>query len=557
MKPETKNCKSCEQDFVVGTEDFGFYEKMNVPAPTLCWRCRAMRRMAFRNMTHMYKRKCDATGEDIFTYMSEDAPMPVYSSDYWRSDNWDALEYGRDYDPSRLFFDQMKDLFHSVPWAPMWNYEKVNSDYSISAFIKNCYQCFDSGNSTEDCGYCVSVQFSKNCFNLINCKKCELCYFCINTDKSYKTFFSRNCVSCSEVWFSQDMVGCTSCFGCTGLRNKQYYIFNKQYNKEEYELKVAELLKDFEGSRKRAMEVWMSHPVKYMHGVQNKDSVGDYISNSAEMRTCFFASEAQNCAYSQSTIYEPIKDCMDISSVGEGVELDYEVICSGMQLQNVAFAADCLALLDSQYVLGCISSSRLFGCVNLRSKKHCILNKQYSKEEYEKLRAKIIEDMKKSGEYGEFFPSSMSPWGYNETQAQDYFPLSKEEALKLGFKWKEQDKSAVAEGEGVVQCEHGQKCEHLCSGAFKMTPGEISFCDKFGLPYPKQCFNCRYKELVNWRNEPALYPRQCMCNYEVYKNEGEHSHHKTGRCQNEFETSYAPEREEIIYCESCYNSEVV
>ena len=27
-------------------------------------------------------------------------------------------------------------------------------------------------------------------------------------------------------------------------------------------------------------------------------------------------------------------------------------------------------------------------------------------------------------------------------------------------------------------------------------------------------------------------------------------------CKKEFETSYAPDRPEIVYCESCYNKEV-
>jgi hypothetical protein len=41
-------------------------------------------------------------------------------------------------------------------------------------------------------------------------------------------------------------------------------------------------------------------------------------------------------------------------------------------------------------------------------------------------------------------------------------------------------------------------------------------------------------------NPPKLWHRKCM---------------KEG-CQNEFETSYAPERPEIVYCEKCYQQEV-
>jgi hypothetical protein len=38
--------------------------------------------------------------------------------------------------------------------------------------------------------------------------------------------------------------------------------------------------------------------------------------------------------------------------------------------------------------------------------------------------------MEKNGERGEFFPSSLSSFGYNETVASELYPLSKEEAIK-------------------------------------------------------------------------------------------------------------------------------
>jgi hypothetical protein len=50
------------------------------------------------------------------------------------------------------------------------------------------------------------------------------------------------------------------------------------------------------------------------------------------------------------------------------------------------------------------------------------LNKKYSKEDYETLLPKIIDHMKKTGEWGEFFPMEISPFKYEETKAVDYFP---------------------------------------------------------------------------------------------------------------------------------------
>ena len=491
-------------------------------------------------MTYLYKRTCVMGGEEFFTHMPPSASIPVYCYEHWISDAWDALSYGKDYDPSRPFFDQWKELFYSVPWTPQWNYQKINSDYSISAYIKNCYLCFDSGSNTEDSAYCVSIQFGKQCYNVINSKHCELCYFCINTDKSYKTFFSRNCEECVDSWFLQDCIGCTSCFGCTGLRNKSYCIFNEQYTKEEYKKKLEELLRDFEGAKKQAMDTWIKYPVKYMHGFQNKNATGDYIYNSADLRTCFFANGAQNCAYSQSIIYTSVKDSLDITSVGSAVELAYESLCAGEQMSNVVAVNDCGSSLENaQYCSSCTKSGDLFGCVGLRNKKYCILNKQYAPDVYKKLRAQIIEDMKRRGEYGEFFPVEMSPFGYNETQAQDYFPLTKEEAIKQGFKWRDAKRKEVPKAEGVIMCKHDQSCDHLCTGGFKMIPSEIEFCKQNKIPFPTLCFNCRYKELVSWRNPPSLNDRKCA------------------KCSKELMTSYRSDQKEIVYCEQCYQKEVV
>ena len=78
-----------------------------------------------------------------------------------------------------------------------------------------------------------------------------------------------------------------------------------------------------------------------------------------------------------------------------------------------------------------------FGCVALKHGEYSILNKQYSKEEYFKLKEKIIEKMKKDGEYGEFFPSKNSPFAYNESMAMISFPLKKEDVLKKELRWQD------------------------------------------------------------------------------------------------------------------------
>ena len=551
-----------------------------------------MRRMSFRNMRYLYERTCDATGKKIFTLIPPDAPMPVYDYEYWESDAWDPMDYGMEYDFSKPFFEQIRDLFNKVPWAPMWSMEKTNSDYSIAAWAKNCYLCFDAG-YLEDSAYSVTLLRSKQCIDMVNCKGCELCYYCINTNDSYKTFFSRSCTSCNDVWFSQDCVGCDSCFGCSGLRNKSYHIFNESYGKEEYQKKLAEMRLDswsgIERARGQAMEVWLKHPVKYQHSVQAKNCTGDYLYNATELRNCFFVGTAQNMAHCQSVIYGPNKDGMDVTS-SEGTELTYDIIATGHGIYNTFFTAESFAANESRYTVNCRQSNNLFGCVALKSKQYCILNRQYSKEDYRAMVPKIIKHMNKMPyvdakgrvyKYGEFFPPDMSAFGYSETQAHEYFPLTEKEAKAQGYNWRRPKERAYSITKTsdelpdqiqklgddilkeVIQCQHDEnnnhpeQCGENCATAFRITFQELQFYRQLNLPLPRLCFNCRHFDRVAWRNRPQLFHRQCVCDYKVYKNTTKHNHHLEGRCPNEFETSYAPDREEIVYCEQCYQAEVV
>lgn len=592
MPSETKQCQNCKENFTIDPEDFSFYEKVKVPPPTWCWKCRAIRRMAFRNMRHLYARTCDATGEKIFTFIPPGSPMPVYEAGYWRSDNWDPLTYGREYDFSRPFFDQIRDLYNEVPWGIMWTMEMVDCNYSVSAFSKNCYLCFDSGYD-EDSAYNITLLYSKKCFDGLNVKDCELCYYCLNTTQSYKTFFSRNCVSCVDVWFSYDCVGCTNCLGCSGMRNKSYCMFNEQLDKETYEAKLADMKLDswsgVEKAREQAEAVWLRSPVKYRHGVQTSHSEGDYLNNGTDLFSCFFVGNAQNMRYCQSVIYPPNKDSMDVTS-SEGTELAYETTCCGGVTRKTFAVAESRNATDSEYSINCIQIGNVFGCVALKSKEYCILNKQYSKEEYRKLLPKIKQHMNdmpytdalgRVYKYGEFFPPDINPCGYAQTQAFEYFPMVEKEAMTRGFHWRAPEERAYTITKKahelpdsildttdevfkeVIQCQHEGSSNHSfgcdinCAGAFRITKQEFDFYKQMSLPLPRLCFNCRHVDRVRWRNVPALYSRECMCDYEVYKNSTEHRHHPEGRCPNEFQTSYSPERPEIVYCEQCYQAEVI
>ena len=113
----------------------------------------------------------------------------------------------------------------------------------------------------------------------------------------------------------------------------------------------------------------------------------------------------------------------------------------------------------------------------------------------------------------------------------------------------------------IIECDK-------CKRSFKVIKQELELLKKFGLPLPRECPNCRYQERFSRVNLPKFLHRKCQCaggksdpsnssgQAIVYQNTIEHFH-AGEHCPNEFETSYSPDRPEIVYCEKCYQSEVV
>lgn len=205
-----------------------------------------------------------------------------------------------------------------------------------------------------------------------------------------------------------------------------------------------------------------------------------------------------------------------------------------------------------------------FGCTGLRHKEYCVFNKQYSKDEYEALVAKIIEHMQQTGEWGEYFPINHSPYGYNESLAQDFYPLTKEEALAIGANWQDEDflpyyDGSVYSPEPIEKYKDNQgkvdealadilKCK-ISNKPFKLQSGELAFYIKNDIQIPNLHPDRRYTERFKLTNPLKTWHRQCDCN--------KTGHGHNNRCNNEFKTSYAPDRPEKVFCEDCYQKEII
>ncbi len=566
----SKTCQNCKAKFTIEPEDFEFYKKIDVPKPTFCPECRMQRRFAFKNDLNLYKRKCDFSGKEIFSQFSPKAPIKVYDQEIWWSDKWDATEYNQNYDFNKPFFEQLKRLIKKVPWSSRSILDLINSDYCMHvANLKNCYLVF-SGGYNENCAYSYRINYVKDSYDNSYLSKCELCYESFMLAGCYKSFYSSNCADCQEIYFCKDCVNCHNCFGCVNLRHKKYHIFNKPYSKEEYQKKLKEFDLDLYQSiseiNKMVKEFWLKFPNKFMHARKNINVTGDDIYNSKNVFNSYSIQSGENLRYCQFLENKPgAQDCYDICGFGANVRLIYEGNAIGRGVNKVKFSLDCNPdCRDLEYCLSCHSSSNLFACVGLRHKQYCILNKQYTKEQYEELVPKIKEHINKMPyidkkgrvyKYGEFFPVELSPFAYNETIANEYFPLTKQQAIDQGYTWydkpkpeyeptikakdlpdniKDVDDSILKE---VIQCSSSD-----CAGSrvFRIIPQEYKFYKKMNLPLPRLCPDCRHRERIKQRNPMKLYTRQCM----------------NKPCKNTFQTTYTPDRKEIVYCEKCYNKEV-
>jgi hypothetical protein len=565
-RTETRRCQNCRISFEIDSSDFDFYEKINVPAPTFCPECRFQRRLMFRNATRLYKRKCDLCRKDMISNFSAKSPFKVYCNHCWWSDKWDGFQYRQDYDADKNFFEQFSELCKKVPYPNLFVNQPtmVASDYTnYSSSLKNCYMLFAAAHD-ENCFYSVTINNSRDSMDAYMLDEGELCYDNLNCVRVFETYFSEDCQDCYNVYFSKNLSGSSDCFASVNLKHKKFHIFNKPYSKEDYEKKLAGFklssYAELEKIKKISREFWSEFPQKFMHGWNNLNVDGDYIYHSKNVSAGYIVVGGENCKFCQFLELPAIKDCYDYTEWGDNAQRVYESITAGEGVDNIRFSYGAIlsGTSDVEYSMFSGFCQHLFGCAGLLRKSYCILNKQYSKDDYQKLRVKIIEDMDKNPyidskgrifKYGEFFPYNLSFFDYNESTARFFFPLKKEEVLERGWRWKEDEpktyKISIAAqdlpddikdtGSRILKEIIG--CRN-CGRGFKIVSGELELLRRWSFALPRRCFECRHAERFGRANLPRFYRRRCA------------------KCQKELITAFSPAKPDIIYCEHCYQQEV-
>lgn len=514
------------------------------------------RRASFRNERSLYVRTCNLCKKSIVSIFSPDKTYPVYCIDCWWSDRWDSMQYGRAFDFNSSFSEQWGKLFDAVPKLGLFQLPgEVNSAYTQdNTGVKNCYMTFD-GEGGEDSYYGETFIKIKDCCDFLGLQQTELAYECVQCQDCYSITFSRFCRNCSDSAFLLDCQACKHCLGCANLSQKELCIFNVQYTKEEYEKKVLSYelhtRKGLAQLRSEAERFFLTQPRKACRNMMSENVSGDDLiqcKNVLDSFDCIGLSDSRYCTHTYGA-----SDCQDVDGWGNGLTVAYDSSYVGGGAQNVAACFYVgMGASNVYHSAFCIQNvANIFGSIALMHKEYCILNKQYTKEEYETLTPRILEHLQKSGELGQFFGTELSAYAYNESVAQDYFPLNEKQAKELGFTWysavkeipavkKIIDASALPESIDDVPDDvlnWAIRCR-VTERPFRIQNAELNFCRKMHIPIPQYHFDVRHAARLSLRNPRQIWQRQCQ------------------KCERQIDTTYAPERPEIIYCEECYLKDI-
>jgi len=560
----SKTCKQCGNPIVLNETAKNIITQMKVIEPVLCNLCSMEQLMSFRNERTFYSSKCQKCNKPIVGMYPSDTKYAVWCRDCWWKGDWDATEFGLEYQGPGKFFEQMKELQLKVPREGLVSKNAENSEYSNHIRdSKDCYMCSLVADQCEDDYYSYWIVRVRNSADSYFGIGDERTYSCITTHNSYGCSYLVQADNCTDCHYCYDVRNCSNCMFSSGLRNKSYVFRNKQLTKEAYEKEISKLDLGSSKERKKYLDEFVAtrnnaiH--KFSYQINSQDCSGENILNSTDVNLSYNIFDAENVYNAVSPMTS--KNIVNAFSVGtQPTEWVYNSSVSKGGT-NIVGGFNNLFSSGIFFCENLVSCNDCIGSIGLNKKDNCILNKQYSKEEYEKIKAELLAYWNKNGQLGEPLPKELSCFAYNETAAQDYHPKTKEEATKHGFAWK--DKLPGTHGKETIKAEKiadnikdvdEKICDEVlactnCGRNYKVIKPELALYKKLIVPIPRECWDCRLSRNLKIMGEHKLYDRACTCTLSGH----DHKDH----CGNKFLTIYKEgEAPEKVFCESCYQKEV-
>lgn len=390
---------------------------------------------AFWSHLSLHTRTCDASGDRIVSIYPQSCPYPVYHMRHWLMHDTTP---GAHIDFEQPVFAQAWEVFRRSPIPHNLGEWSENCEYTDDAwYSKDCYlthNMYQSQNTyyshraidLVDCRYCIYTYSSQKCSDLVYCFGC------------FNLVYALNCKRCSDSAFLFDCEDCQDCILCWNLRNKRYCIGNRQLTESEYHYERAQ----YNLASRKVYTLLQAQFLKYIHEnawwkashmLANENCTGDFLANNHNCHDCFIIDQSEDCSMGiRST--QAVSSSRFVSIISSDHVEDSVNIWE--KSSNIRFSVNLAECRNMEYCTYCLRSSHCFLSIWLIDKEYYILNQPYTEPEYHILKWKIIDHMRKTGEYGIFFPAYFSPSAYDESLAGIYYPLSVTEQESFGFRTK-------------------------------------------------------------------------------------------------------------------------
>lgn len=293
------------------------------------------------------------------------------------------------------FFSELQRLIFSQPALPLVIINCENSEFCNEVYSsKNMFYCFDSYESA-DCFYIFDSYICANCGDCDYAVECELVYESVDPYKCFNSEYLEYCDNLTDSAFCYHCSNCSNVFGCVNLKNKSFCIFNRQLTEVEYKEQVKKF-KSLPAEKILALleDLKKQFSLTQTIGGDNENTTyGNYIHFDKNCYLCFDAAYDEDSGYLYDSFH--CRNSYDLTYVAKETELTFQAVDS-VTLFNCNYVVHGANCQDSFYLFNCFNVKNSLGCVGLKNKEYCILNRQFTKEEYEKLSKQILDKLNTS-----------------------------------------------------------------------------------------------------------------------------------------------------------------
>jgi hypothetical protein len=399
MAAITQTCVKCSKQFVVIDPEQSFLKEKGIPLPNKCPECRYQARSFLRgSQRRLFRTNCQRCGkETIISYDPASAKNEILcKEDYnkWLEENETVITdpLPSDANTAEGFFKEMKRLMNMAPYIPV-HQERCGENTAYADHVyesKNLEFCFD----ILRCENSAWLYDSIGCTTCVDCDysiDSQLCYESVDANICFDSNYLEDCTNIRDSSYCVRATNSNDLFGCVNLQNKSFCIFNRQLSETEYREQVKKY-KAWPAEKVLAMieELKLLYPLTQTHESNNENSpYGNYVYHSKNSYMCFNAQHNKECGY----IYESSHhtSCYDVTYSSEN-ELCYEVTDSGKCFNSnyVVYSYNCQ---DSWYVINGLNVKDSLGSVNRGHRQYEILNRKFSKEDYEQKSKEILKGL--------------------------------------------------------------------------------------------------------------------------------------------------------------------